>query len=172
MEERIGWRGQNESQIVGEEKRNGRLVSAAETSKERAEWRRLQPKNLSILSLPKRKEWSQCHRESSWQKRRSRLCQKEKEQSRLSKAPDHEEGRESRWARAAPWRERGGSEREHGVERVDSTVNEGRLQKRTGRASNKSLPRTSRRKHERVSGRKNSPGRSAESWPHSQSGQT
>ena len=28
-------------------------------------------------------------------------------------------------ARAAPWRERGGSEREHGVERVDSTVNEG-----------------------------------------------
>ena len=36
-------------------------------------------------------------------------------------------GRESRWARAAPWRERGGSEREHGVGRVDSTVNEGRF---------------------------------------------
>ena len=32
---------------------------------------------------------------------------------------------------------------------------------RKGRASNKSLPRTSRRKHERVSGRKSSPGRSA-----------
>ena len=29
------------------------------------------------------------------------------------------EGRESRWTRAAPWRERGGSEREHGEERVD-----------------------------------------------------
>ena len=37
-------------------------------------------------------------------------------------------GRESRWARAAPWREKGGSEREHGEERMDSTVNEGRFQ--------------------------------------------
>ena len=52
MEERI-WGGHNESQIIGEEKRNGRLVGAAETSKERAEWRRLQQKNLSILGLPK-----------------------------------------------------------------------------------------------------------------------
>ena len=30
-------------------------------------------------------------------------------------------GRESRWARATPWQE-------HGEERVDSTVNEGRFQ--------------------------------------------
>ena len=37
-------------------------------------------------------------------------------------------GRESRWARAATWRERKGSEREHGEERVDSTVNEDRFQ--------------------------------------------
>ena len=37
-------------------------------------------------------------------------------------------GRESRWARAAPWQERGGSEPEHGVGRVDSTVNKGRFQ--------------------------------------------
>ena len=37
-------------------------------------------------------------------------------------------GRESKWARAAPWRERGRSEREHGEVRVDSTVNEGRFQ--------------------------------------------
>ena len=59
--------------------------------------------------------------------RRSRPCQKEKKQSRLSKAPDHEGG-ESRWARAAPRREKGGSEREHGVERLDSTVKEGRFQ--------------------------------------------
>ena len=36
-------------------------------------------------------EWPQCHRESSWQERRSRPCQKEKEQSRLSRVPDHEE---------------------------------------------------------------------------------
>ena len=86
MEERTRRRGQNESQTVGEEKRNGRLVGAAETSKEREEWHRLQRKNLSILGLPKRKEWPQCHRESSWQERRSRPCQKEKEQSGLSKA--------------------------------------------------------------------------------------
>ena len=77
MEEKTGRRGQNESQIVGEEKRNGRPVGAAETSKERAEWRRLKRKNLSILGLPKRKEWPQRHRESSWQERRSRPCQKE-----------------------------------------------------------------------------------------------
>ena len=127
MEERTEWRGKNESQIVGEEKRNGRLVGVAETSKERAEWRRLQPKNWSILGLPKRKEWPQYHRESSWQERRSRLCQKKKKQSRC---PEYQimRGRESRWARAAPWQEKGGSEREHGVEKVDSTVNEGRFQ--------------------------------------------
>ena len=46
MEERTGWREQNESQIIGEKKRNGKLVGAAETSKERAEWRRLQRKKL------------------------------------------------------------------------------------------------------------------------------
>ena len=36
-------------------------------------------------------------------------------------------GGESKWARAAPWRERGGSDWEHGEERVDSTVKEGRF---------------------------------------------
>ena len=59
-------------------KKNGRLVGAAETSKERAEWRRLQWKNLSILGLPKRREWPQCHKDSSWQVRQTRLCLKEK----------------------------------------------------------------------------------------------
>ena len=118
MEERTRWRGQNESQIVGEEKRNGRLVGAAETSKERAEWYRLQRKNLSILGLPKRKEWPQHHRESSWQERRSRACQKEKEQSRLSKVPDHEGERvkmgesrtlaSERRIRARAWNGKGG----------------------------------------------------------------
>ena len=127
MEERTGWRGQNESQTE-EEKKNGSLYGVAETSEKRAEWRRLQRKNLTILGLPKRKESPQCQGESNWQERRSRPCQKEKEQSRLSKAPDHEGGRELRWARAPPWREIRGSEREHGEERVDSTVNEGRFQ--------------------------------------------
>ena len=46
------------------------------------------------------------------------------------------------------------------------------IPRRTGRASKKSLPRTSRRKHERVSGCKSSPGQSAESWFHSKSGKT
>ena len=60
-----------------------------------------------------------------------------------------------RWERAAPWRVRGGSEREHREERVDSTV---KILRRKERACNKSLPRTSRRKHLRVSRRKSSPG--------------
>ena len=38
------------------EKRSGRLNGAAETSKERVEWRRLQQKYLSILGLLKRTE--------------------------------------------------------------------------------------------------------------------
>ena len=45
MEERTGWRGQNE---------------------------------LSILGLLKKKEWPQCHRESSWQIHGGRLFQMEK----------------------------------------------------------------------------------------------
>ena len=81
-----------ERESVREEKRNGRLIGAAETSKERVEWSRLQRKNLSLLGLPKRKEWPQCHRENSWQKRQSHPCQKEKEQSRLFRVPYHEGG--------------------------------------------------------------------------------
>ena len=162
MEERTGRQGQNDSQIVGqEEKRSGRLVGAAETSKEHAEWRRLQQKNLSILGLSKRKEWPQCHRESSWQERRSRPCQKEKDQSRLSKAPDHEGervkvGKNRTLARKRAW---SGKDELHCKER--------QIPRRTGRASKKSLPRTSRMKHERVNGRKSSLGRSAEFWFHS-----
>ena len=172
MEDRTGWRGQNESQTEGEEKRNGRLVGAAKTSKEHAEWRRLQQKNLSILGLLKRKVWPQRHRGSSWQERRSHPCQKEKEQSRLFKAPDHERGERvkvgesctlarKRRIRARAWSGKGGLHRK-----------QGQISRRKGRASKKILPRTSRRKHERVSGRKSSPGQSAESWFHSKSGQT
>ena len=66
-----------------------------------------------------------------------------------------------RGIRARAWRGKGGLHGERG-----------QIPMRKGRASNKSLPRTSRRKHEWVSGRKSSPGRSAESWFHSKSGQT
>ena len=70
-----------------EEKWQTLWYGVAENSKERAEWRRLQRKNWNILGLPKRKKWPQCHRESSWQERRSRSCQKKKkEKSRLSRA--------------------------------------------------------------------------------------
>ena len=128
MEERTEWRGQNESQIIGEEKRNGRLVGPAETSKERAEWRRLQQKNLNILSLLKRKEWPQCHKESSWQERRTLPCQKQKEQSRLSRVPDYEGERVKMGESRTLARERERSEREHEEERVDSKVKKGRCQ--------------------------------------------
>ena len=74
-----------------ERKRSGRLVGAADTKKERAEWRGHQQKNLNILGLLKRKEWPQCHRVSSWQVRQSR-CQNKKEQSCLSRSPDRNEG--------------------------------------------------------------------------------
>ena len=83
MEERTGWQGQRKSQRGREEKRSGRLVGASETSNELVKWRRLQQKNLSILVLLKRKGWLQCHRESSWQVR----------QSRLSKASDCKVGK-------------------------------------------------------------------------------
>ena len=43
--------------------RSGRLVGVAETSKERAEWRRLQRKNLSILGQLKKKVASVPQRE-------------------------------------------------------------------------------------------------------------
>ena len=114
---------------------------------------------------------AQCHRESSWQEHRSHPCQKDKEQSCLSRVSDHEGERvkmgESRTLarvrgiRAKAWSGKGGLHGERG-----------QIPRRKGRASKKSLPRTSRRKYERVSGRKSSPGRSAESWFHSKSGQT
>ena len=76
------------AKIREEEKRSGRLVGTAETSEELAKWCRLQWRDLNILGLPKTREWRQRHRASSWQVHQSHLCQKEKEQSRLSRAPD------------------------------------------------------------------------------------
>ena len=57
------------------------------------------------------KEWPQCHRGSSWQKRRSRPCQKEKEQSRRSRVSDHEGG-ESQDGREPHLSEREGDQNE------------------------------------------------------------
>ena len=71
---------------------------------------------LEHTGLSKRKEWPQCHREreSSWQVRRNRPLQKE--QSRLSRVPDHE-GEESQGERELHLGERDG---EHAKERVGS----------------------------------------------------
>ena len=65
-------------------------------------------------------------------------------------------GERERGIRAKAWSGKGGLHRERR-----------QIPRMKRRASKKSLPRTSRRKHERVSGRKSSPGQSAESWPHS-----
>ena len=85
-----------------------------------------------MLGLPKRKEWPQCHRESNWQERRSSSCQKKKEQRSLSRIPDHEGERVKVGESRILAREREGSDREHGEENLDSTVNEGRFQRGKG----------------------------------------
>ena len=100
----------------------------SEASKELAEWRRLQKRNLSILGRVKKKLWSQCHRASSWQVCQSRLCQREKEQSRQYRAPDREGERVKVSESRTLARERGRSEREHGEDRMDSTVKKGGFQ--------------------------------------------
>ena len=71
------------------------------------------------------KVWPQCHKAGSWQGCQSCFCQKE--QSHLSRSPDCEAG-ESQGEREPHLDKRGGSERERGEERVDSTVHKGRFQ--------------------------------------------
>ena len=106
-----------------------RLVGAAEASGKLAEWCRLQRKNLSNLGLPKRKEWPQRHKVSSWQVRQRGLCQKKKEQINQSKSPNCVVG-ESQGERVPHLGEREGrSKVEHGEESVDTTV-ERRVPKR------------------------------------------
>ena len=97
MEERTEWRGQSESQIGGDEKwqtcwcyrDQQRACRMAQASAEK----------LEHTGPAENKEWPQCHRESSWQVRQSRLCQKGKEQSHLSRAPDRKEGIQSQRSR-------------------------------------------------------------------------
>ena len=126
MEEETERRGQSKSQVEGEKKRNGRLVGAAEISKERAEWRKLKTKNLSILSLLKRKEWPRCQEAVG---RYAGAALAKRRRNRVV-CPEYQimRGGESRWARAAPWRERRRSKRKRKEEKVESTVKEGRFQ--------------------------------------------
>ena len=151
-------------------RRSSTLIGAPETNKDLAKWHRLQQKNLSILGLLKRKEWPQYHRESSWQVHKSRLCQKKKEQSRLCKAPDRKVGK-SQGEREPHLGERGEGDQSGSMGRKVWTPQRRQVPRRKGRARKESLPGGSRRKHEQVNGSKSSPGRSAESWLHSKSGQ-
>ena len=129
MEERTRWRGQNESQIVREEKRNGRLVGAVETSKERVEWRRLQRKNLNIFRPAEKERVASVPQREQLARQEPPLPKGKGTEPSVQSTRSCGEGKESRWARAAPWRERRESEREHEEERVDSTVKEGRFQR-------------------------------------------
>ena len=94
----------------------------------------------------------------------------EKEQSRMSKVTDREV-RESQGEREPHLSGREGDQSES-METKGWTPSEGRQvprRKNKGKARKQSLP--SRKKHEVMSGRESSPGRSAESRFHSKSGQ-
>ena len=151
------------------DRRNGRLVGAAETSKKRAEWRRLHQRNLNILGLAKRKEcFSAAERAVGKyagaaiakrnRNRAVKLTHEIMRRQRVKVSESRTLARE-RKTRAKAWRGKGGH---HSEGR--------RVPRRKGRAS--MISRRCRRKHERVSGRKSSPGRSADSWFHSEFGQT
>ena len=159
MEERTGWRGQNESQTGEEEKKNGRLYGVAETSKERAEWRRLQWKNWACrkgksgLSATEKAVGNYARAALGKRKRNRAVCP----EYQVMRGERVKVGESRTLARVRGIRARACSGKS-GLHR------EGRqIPRRKGRASKKSFPRTSRRKHERVSGRKSSPGPSAES---------
>ena len=91
MEDRTGWRGQNKSQVVGEEK-----WQTCWCCREQQRECRMAQVSAEILEhtgpVEKEKVASVPQRESSRQERRSRLSQKEKEQSRESRVPNHEGG--------------------------------------------------------------------------------
>ena len=167
MEERTGRRGQNESQTGGEEKwqtcwccRDQQRASKMEqVSAEKLE--HTGPTEIErVASVPQKEQLARTPEPP--------LPKGTKQSVQITRS---RWGRESRWARAAPWRERG--IRARAWSGKSGLPREGRqIPRRKELASKKSLPRRSKRKHERVSGRKSSPGRSAESWFHSKSGQT
>ena len=153
MEKKTVWRGRSEILRGGEKK--WQIFGGAKTSREFAEWRRLDLKNLNKLHLPKRKGWSKRHKVSRWQGPPSHLCQKKKEQNHQSRSPNHE------------------MEKSQCEQKVCLGVKEGIIAgacegkskfytkkpvpSRRRNASKENLPRRSRRKHERMSGNKNSP---------------
>ena len=117
MEERIGWRGQNESQTGGEEKRNGRLVWCCRDQQRACKMAQASAEKLEHTGPAEKKRVASVTTERAVGKNAGvTLVKRKRNQSCQSKAPDHE------------GRERGGSEQEHGEERVGSMVNKGSFQ--------------------------------------------
>ena len=104
--------------------------------------------NLSIQGLLKRREWPQCHRERSWQVRRSRPCQK-------SKAPDYKVGESQGEGKPHLDDRKRGIRAEASRGKSGLHSEERQVSRKKARARKEGLLRRSRRKHERVSGRKN-----------------
>ena len=124
MEERTERRGQNESQIEEEKwqacwrcRDQQRACRMTQASAEKLEHTGPAEKER-VASVPQRMQMASTPEPPLAIRRRNRAVSPEYQIMR--------EKRESRWARAAPWREKGGSEQEHEEERVDSTVKEGR----------------------------------------------
>ena len=65
------------------EKRSGRHVGVAENSGEACRMAQTSAEKFEQTGSGEIKEWPHCHKVSWWQVRQSRLCQMEKEQSRL-----------------------------------------------------------------------------------------
>ena len=160
MEERTGWRGQNESQIIGEEKwqtswccrDQQRACRMAQASVEELE--HTGPAEMERVALVPQTEQLARTPEPLLPKGKGT---EPSVQSTRSWGGESQDGREPHLGeregiRARAWSGKGGLHRE-----------QGQVPRRTGRTNKKSLLRTSRKKHERVSGRKSSPGRSAES---------
>ena len=115
-------------------KRNGRLVGAAEISKEHAQKCRLQRKNLSTLGQPKIEGWPQCHRESSLYGKYPGVTVAKRKKNKAG-CPEHHI---LRWDRVKMSESRSltserGLELEHVKEMVDSAGKEGRFHGGEGR---------------------------------------
>ena len=163
---RTGWQGQNESQIREEKwqtcwccRDQQRACRMAQALAEKLEHTGPAEKER-VASVPQREQLA---RTPFAKRKRNRAVCREYHIMRGERVRVSESRiltRERR-IRVGAWRSKGG---------LHSEVRQ--IPRRKGRASKKSLPRRSRRKHEWVSGRKSSFGRSAESWFHSKSGQT
>ena len=136
-----------QSQIGGKQKKNGKLVDASKTSGEQAEWHRLQQKNLNMLDLPS----DQLAKTAlAYLKKKNRaICPNNQivgwERVKMSESQTLARER----IEAGAWEEK------------DGFHSKGRnVPYRRERESKSSVSERSRRKHERVSGRKSSPGNS------------